>query len=92
MIKKSYRLKQAGIIRQTDRRMDRQDDSYIPPHNIVLRAVIKAIAEGNINVTQKLKLALGRVENIVGKKRKCCLGAFSPFPAKFLKPLKHFPK
>ena len=38
-----------------------------------------------INVTEKLKFVSGRVENIVGNRRKCCLLAFSPFPTIFFK-------
>ena len=34
-------------------------------------AKMKACANGKINVTQKLKFVVGRVENIVEKRRKC---------------------
>ena len=36
-------------------------------------------------VNHKLKFALGRVENIVQKIRKCWFPAFSPFPTMFSK-------
>ena len=45
--------------RQTDRLTNRQADSSIPPTNFV--------CGGIINVTEKMKFALGRVENIEGK-------------------------
>ena len=38
---------------------------------------LKAFADDKINVNQKLKFVLGRVENIVGKGENT---AFSPFP------------
>ena len=46
---------------------------------------MKAFAEDKTNVTQKLKFALGRVENIVGNGKKNLLPAFSPFPTMFSK-------
>ena len=39
----------------------------------------KAFADDKINVTKELKFTLERVENIVGKRRKRWLRAFSPF-------------
>ena len=36
-----------------------------------------------------MKFALGRVENIEGKRRKCWLPLFSPFPTMFSKGLFH---
>ena len=48
---------------------------------------MKALADDNIKVTENLKPGFGRVENIVGKKRKCWLPAFSPFPTMFSKGL-----
>ena len=46
---------------------------------------LKASADDKINVTEKLKFLLERVENIVGKGRNCWLPAFSPFPTVFSK-------
>ena len=41
---------------------------------------LKGFADDNMNVTQKLKLALGRVENIVGKRENAGYwSAISPF-------------
>ena len=37
----------------------------------------------------KLNFVSGRVENIVGKRRKCWLPAFSPFPKMFSKGILH---
>ena len=39
----------------------------LPNSKIMGLSKLKAFADGKINVTQKLKFALGRVENIVGK-------------------------
>ena len=44
---------------------------------------IETFANDKSNMTPKLEFALGRVENIVGKRRKCWLPAFSPFPTVF---------
>ena len=44
---------------------------------------MKDFTENKIIVTQKMSFALGRVENTVGKRRKCWLPAFSPFPTMF---------
>ena len=40
---------------------------------------MKELADDKINVTEKLKFLLGRIENIVENKRKCWQPAFSPF-------------
>ena len=45
----------------------------------------KAFADDRIKMTKKLKIALGRAENIAGKGEKCWLPAFSPFPTMFSK-------
>ena len=56
---------------------DRQLDSYyrtlssLPNDQILNLSKLKAFAEDEINVTRKLKFALGSVENISGKRRKC---------------------
>ena len=57
----------------------------VPNDKILVRSKFKALADGKINVTEKLKFVLGRVENTVGKGEKCWLPAFSPFPAMFSK-------
>ena len=44
---------------------------------------LKEPCRDKINVAEKFKSILGREENIVGKRRKCWLPAFSPFPAMF---------
>ena len=38
---------------------------------------LRAFTDNKINVTQKLKFVLGSTENIMGKRRKCWLPAFS---------------
>ena len=57
----------------------------LPNDKFLGKSKFKGSADGNTNVTQKLKFILGRVENIVGKKRKYWLPAFSPFPTMFSK-------
>ena len=47
---------------------------------------LEAFADDKSNVTQNLKVVLGRVEHIVEKGEKCWLLAFSPFPHCFQKP------
>ena len=44
---------------------------------------LKAFAEDKLNVTQDIKVVFHRIENIVGKERKCWLPAFSSFPTMF---------
>ena len=47
---------------------------------------LKAYADINLNVTEKLFLVLGRVQNSVGTGENAGLkSAFSPFPTMFLK-------
>ena len=53
----------------------------IPNNKIMDWSKLKAFADNNLNVNEKLKIVLGRVENIVGKR----LNAFSPFPTMFAK-------
>ena len=43
----------------------------------------KELADNKINVTEKLKSFFGRVGKHCGKRRKCRLPAFSPFPTMF---------
>ena len=57
----------------------------LPNDKISDRFKLKAFADDKIDVTEKLKFVFGRVENIVGKRRKCWLPAFSPFPTMFSK-------
>ena len=45
----------------------------------------KAFADNKINVTKILKFTSRMVKNILGKKRKCWLPAFSPVPKMFSK-------
>ena len=44
-----------------------------------------ALADNKINVTEKLKLVLKRIENAVGKGKKLWLPSFSPVPSMFSK-------
>ena len=54
-----------------------------PNNNILNESKFIAFADDKIIMTQKLKILLERVENIVGKRRKCWLPAFSPFLTMF---------
>ena len=49
------------------------------------RSKLKAFADDNLNVNQKLKFALGRVENIVGKGENAGIQHFLLFPLCFQK-------
>ena len=53
----------------------------LPEDKILDRSNLKGFAEDKIDVTEKLKFVLGRVENIVGKGE----NAGSPFPTMFSK-------
>ena len=46
---------------------------------------MKAFADDNINMTQKLKVDLGREENIVGKRENADYQHFLLFPQRFQK-------
>ena len=48
---------------------------------------LKAFADDKFNIAKMMISLFDRVENIVGKRRKCWLPAFSPFPAMFSKGL-----
>ena len=57
----------------------------LPDDKILDWSKLKAFADNKIGVTFKQKFSLGCVENIVGKRRKCWLPAFSPCPTMFSK-------
>ena len=46
---------------------------------------LKAFAEDKLNVANMTIYVFDRVENTLGKRRKCRLQAFSPFPTLFCK-------
>ena len=50
----------------------------LPQDEILASSNLETFAENNLNVTQNVKCIFHKVENIVGKKRKCWLPAFSP--------------
>ena len=56
----------------------------LPNDKILYLSKFKAFADNKINVTQKLKFALGRVENIVGKGENAGYQHFLLFPQYFL--------
>ena len=57
----------------------------LPNNKILDLSKLKAFADDRINVTQKLKFALGRVENIVGKGENACYQHLLLFPQCFQK-------
>ena len=61
------------------------NDLTRPNDKILDQSKLKEFADDKVNVTLKIKFVLGRVENIVGKRRKCWLPAFSPFATMFSK-------
>ena len=58
--------------------------NYLPNDNILDVTKLKAFADDK-NVAQMLITDFDRVENFAGKRRKCWIPAFSPFPAMFSK-------
>ena len=55
------------------------------PHNKTLDwSKLKTFASNRINVNEKLKFGMGRIENIVGKRKKW-YPSFSPLPTMFSK-------
>ena len=63
--------------------LDAFEMNSLPNNKILGLPKLKAFADDKINVTQKLKFALGRGRKHCGKRRKCWLPAFSPFPTMF---------
>ena len=57
----------------------------LPNDKILDPSKFKGIADNNLNVNENLKFALGKDRKHCGKRRKCCLPAFSPFPTMFSK-------
>ena len=57
----------------------------LPNGKILDQSKLKAFADDNLNVYQKLKFALGRVENIVGKRENAGYQHFLLFPQYFQK-------
>ena len=57
----------------------------LPNDKIVALTKLKAFADDNLNMNQKLKFALGRVENIVGKEENAGYQHFLLFPPCFEK-------
>ena len=51
----------------------------LPNDKVLDWSKLKAFADDKINVTVNSKFFMGRVENIVGKGKKCWLPAFFPF-------------
>ena len=56
-----------------------------PNNKILAWSKLKAFADDKMNAIHKQILVFGWEENIYGKRKKCCLPAFSPFPTIFSK-------
>ena len=65
--------------------------SSVPNNKLLDVTKLKAFADDKINVAQMMIFVFDRVENILkgenGKRRKCWLAAFSPFPTMLSKRL-----
>ena len=57
----------------------------LPNNNFFDWSKLKELADNKINVTEKLKFVMGMSRKPWGKRRKCWLPAFSPFPTMFSK-------
>ena len=57
----------------------------LPNDKFLVWSKLKPIADDKINVTEKLKFDFGKGRKHYGKRRKCWLPAFSPFPTMFSK-------
>ena len=57
----------------------------LPNHKILDLSKMKAFADNNKNVSQKWKVALERIVNNCGERRKCWFPAILPFPTMFSK-------
>ena len=60
-------------------------DNSLPNNKILDCSKLKAFTDDKINVTKKLKFWFGKDRKHCGKRRKCWLPAFSPFPTMFSK-------
>ena len=74
--------------KEVKRRMDPNSSNYlnsVPNNKIFNQSILKAFADDKIHVTQKLKFASGRVENIVGNGENAGYQQFFPLPIMFSK-------
>ena len=62
----------------------------LPNDKILDQSKLKAFADDKINVKKKNEICSGKGRKYCGKRRKCWLPAFSPFPTMFSKGL--FPR
>ena len=63
-----------------------EKDQGLPNDKILDKSKFKALADDKINLTNKLKLVLGMVENILGKGENAGYQHFLLFPKCFQKP------
>ena len=68
-----------------DREIDNQTINSLPNDKILDWSKLKALADDKINVTEKLKFVLRRVENMVGKGENAGYQHFLLFPQCFQK-------
>ena len=64
---------------------DRSCLNPLPDNKILALTKFKALADDNFNLAQMVQCFSDRVENIVGKSRKCWFPAFSLFTTMFSK-------
>ena len=57
----------------------------LPEDRILDLSKLKAFADNKLKMIQMAKFVPDTIENIVGKRRKCWLPAFSSFPSMFSK-------
>ena len=55
----------------------------LPNNKILDWSKLKELANDKINVTEKVKFGFGQNRKHCGKRRKCCLPVFPPFPTMF---------
>ena len=57
--------------------------NHLPNDKILDKSKLTAFADDKSNVVEMTSSLFDRIENIVGKRRRCWLPEFSPFPAVF---------
>ena len=67
--------------------MYKEDLLSLPNNNISDRSKLEAFADDKINAIKKTEICCGKDRKHCGKRRKCWLPAFSPFPTMFSKKL-----
>ena len=74
-----------GFCFKSTSNLDTFQSQLFTKDNILDWFKLKAFADDKLHMNQILHFVFVRVENIAGKRRKCWLPAFSPFPTMFSK-------